>query len=117
MYQSHQLGKDGEKEAEEYLLKKGYKILDRNFFCRRGEIDIVAIDKLEIVFIEVKTRTGNKYGLPSESVTENKIKKILKTAEFYLYIKRLENKYIRIDVIEVYANREKNRINHIKQVI
>ena len=50
------LGNDGEKEATEYLIKNGYKIIERNFFCKRGEIDIIAKDGDTIVFIEVKTR-------------------------------------------------------------
>lgn len=72
MYYKQQRGKIGEDMATEYLNKKGYKILERNFECRQGEIDIIALDKDEIVFVEVKTRTSKKYGLAAEAVDENK---------------------------------------------
>jgi putative endonuclease len=117
MYKPHELGKEGEQEAEEYLIREGYKIIERNFSCKTGEIDLIALDKKEIVFIEVKTRMGIEYGLPSEAVTKLKLKHILRTAQYYLYIRNLEDEFVRIDVIEIYAYRQKNRINHIKQVI
>lgn len=117
MYRAHELGKEGEIEAEQYLISKGYRIIEKNFSCKRGEIDIVALEKNELVFCEVKTRTSIEYGLPSEAVTKKKLEHILKTAEFYLYTRNLEKEFVRIDVIEIYANRQKNRINHIKQVI
>ena len=63
------VGKTGEEIAEIYLIKNGYKILERNFSCRQGEIDIIARDIKEIVFVEVKTRTNKKYGEPIDSIT------------------------------------------------
>ena len=114
---TQKIGKFGEDEAVKYLEKKGYKILDRNFSCKRGEIDIVALDKNEIVFIEIKSRVSLKYGLPSEAVTKNKLKHIYKTAEYYLYIRNLENQDTRIDVIEVYIKNKNIIINHLKQVV
>ena len=62
MYIRHNLGQTGEDIAEIYLVKKGYKIIERNFSCRQGEIDIIAKYKEEVVFIEVKTRTNKRYG-------------------------------------------------------
>lgn len=117
MYRAQEVGKFGENNAVEYLRKKGYKILDRNFSCRRGEIDIIALDKNEIVFIEIKARVNTKYGLPSEAVTKKKLEHIYKTAEYYLHIRNLENENTRIDVIEVYIQNNKVLINHLKQVI
>lgn len=114
---TQKIGRFGEDEAVKYLEQKGYKILDRNFSCKRGEIDIVALDKKEIVFIEIKARVSLKYGLPSEAVTKNKLKHIYKTAEYYLYIRNLENHDTRIDVIEVYIKNKKIIINHLKQVV
>ena len=99
---TQKIGKFGEDEAVKYLEQKGYKISDRNFSCKRGEIDIIALDKNEIVFIEIKARISLKYGLPSEAVTKNKLKHIYKTAEYYLYTRNLLNENTRIDVIEVY---------------
>ena len=117
MYQRHVLGKRGEDEAVKYLERKGYRIIERNFMCRQGEIDIIALDEDYIVFIEIKSRSSTEYGLPSEAVTERKIKHMLKAIQYYLCKRNLENENIRIDVIEMYANEEKFDINHIKQII
>ena len=81
MYVNKETGKLGEDIAVHYLKQNGYVILDRNFECRQGEIDIITLDEKEIVFVEVKTRTSNKYGAPSEAVNKIKQKK-RKTAFF-----------------------------------
>lgn len=114
---TQKVGRFGEDEAVKYLQQKGYKILERNFSCKRGEIDIIALDKDEIVFIEIKARISLKYGLPSEAVTKNKLKHIYKTAEYYLYTRNLLNENTRIDVIEVYIKNKQVIINHLKQVV
>lgn len=114
---TQRVGRFGEDEAEKYLKQKGYKILERNFSCKRGEIDIIALDKDEIVFIEIKARISLKYGLPSEAVTKYKLKHIYKTAEYYLYSRNLQNENTRIDVIEVYIQNKQIIINHLKQVV
>lgn len=114
---TQKVGRFGEDEAVKYLEQKGYKILERNFSCKRGEIDIIALDKDEIVFIEIKARISLKYGLPSEAVTKNKLKHIYKTAEYYLYTRNLLNENTRIDVIEVYIKNKQVIINHLKQVV
>lgn len=116
MYERHITGRVGEDLAIKYLQSKGYKIIERNFECRQGEIDIIAKDKEEIVIIEVKTRKCLEYGKPAEAVDNNKRKHIYKAAEYYLYIKRLEKAYVRIDVIEVYIKENKYYINHIKNI-
>lgn len=115
MYVNKETGKLGEDIAVHYLKQNGYVILDRNFECRQGEIDIIALDKKEIVFIEVKTRTSNKYGTPSEAVNKIKQKHMLQTIKYYLYIRNLSDEFIRIDVIEVYINNNVYKVNHIKQ--
>lgn len=117
MYYKQETGKSGEELASQYLEKQGYKILDRNFNCHQGEIDIIAKDKDEIVFIEVKTRTNKKYGFASEAVNENKQKHLLRAIKYYIYTKKYENSFIRIDVIEVYIKNDEININHIKQAI
>lgn len=115
MYIKQKIGKLGEDIATDFLIEKGYIILDRNFECRQGELDIIAKDKDEIVFIEVKTRTSNKYGAPSEAVNKIKQKHMLQSIKYYLYIKGLREKFIRIDVIEVYIKGNIVKVNHIKQ--
>ena len=117
MYKTQKIGKFGEEEARKYLKKEGYKILDRNFSCKMGEIDIIALKNNEIIFIEIKTRTNNNYGLPSEAVSKSKLRHIYKTAEYYLYIKNLQKQNVRIDVIEIYIINKKIEINHLKQII
>ena len=117
MYQRHETGKIGEDIAVKYLQEKGYQIIERNFECRQGEIDIIAKDKEEIVFVEVKTRTNENYGKPKEAVDKTKKKHIYKSAEYYVCLKHLENQPIRIDVIEIYIKQEKYLLNHIKQAI
>ena len=87
MNAKQQLGKIGENLASEYLEKQGYLILERNFACRQGEIDIIAKDEKEFVFVEVKTRKSLKFGYPAEAVTNIKRKHMQKAAQYYLYKK------------------------------
>ena len=117
MYERHEVGKEGEEEATKYLEKQGYKIIQRNFECRQGEIDIIAKDKNEYVFIEVKTRQNRHYGMPCEAVTEKKQKHIWNATKYYIYTHKLENQYIRFDVIEVYKRNGKFYVHQIKQAI
>lgn len=117
MYQRHEIGKIGEELAVKYLQEKGYEIIERNFECKQGEIDIIAKDKEEYVFIEVKTRSNENYGKPKEAVDKIKKKHLYRSTEFYIYIHNLEKAPIRIDVIEIYKKKEKYILNHIKQAI
>lgn len=117
MYIRHETGKLGEDLAVKYLNNIGYKVIERNFECRQGEIDIVAQDKKELVFIEVKTRTNIKYGSPAEAVDRTKQKHLIKAVKYYLYSRHLENEFVRIDVVEVYIYKNKYRVNHIKQIV
>jgi len=110
-------GKTGETIAREYLDSIGYRLLHKNFRCRQGEIDLIAKNGEEIVFIEVKTRKSTNYGEAREAVNREKIGHIIKTAMYYLHITRQETAFVRIDVIEVYLMHGKVRINHLKQVI
>ena len=83
-------GQSGEELACAYLVQQNYQILERNFTCKQGEIDIIAFDNKnkELVFIEVKSRTSAKYGLPSEAVGKNKKRHIIRVAKYYCYIIR-----------------------------
>lgn len=109
------LGAFGEGLACEYIAECGYRVLERNFNCKVGEIDIIAAQKDTIVFIEVKTRSSEKYGLPSEAVSTAKQRKIVKTALYYLQSNKLLDYMCRFDVIEIIADEEnKYKINLIK---
>lgn len=113
-FHNKNIGKVGEEEVCKYLIKNNYKILNRNFMSNSGEIDIIAKDKNEYVFIEVKSRMSNKCGRPAEAVDINKKRHIISATKYYIYINSLENRNIRFDVIEVYVNKNIKLINHIK---
>lgn len=117
MYKRHVLGKTGEDIATQYLIKNKYKIIERNFYCKTGEIDIIATKNNYLIFIEVKTRSNNKYGLPAQSVTKKKLQSLYKTAKYYVYTRGLQYNLIRFDVIEVYFEKFEYKINHIKQIL
>ncbi|MBE5747580.1 MAG: YraN family protein [Clostridiales bacterium] len=104
------LGKAGEKLAAEYLKKQGFKILKHNYKTPFGEADIVARDRDETVFVEVKTRIGDKYGAPREAVTKTKQQRYYKIAQCY-WLKTGQEPNARFDVVEVY---EDGRIEHYK---
>lgn len=88
-----EIGKIGEEKAVEFLRKNRYKIIERNYRTKIGEIDIIARKNREIVFIEVKLRTSNKFGLPQESVNKKKIEKIEKISQIYLNSKKINLPY------------------------
>ena len=112
-----EVGKEGEEIATKYLNSSGYKILTRNFRGSHGEIDIIAKERNQIIFVEVKARTNLKYGRPAEAVTKTKQVHIEKTAKYYIYKNKLEHKEIRFDVVEVYFLDGKYRIKHIKNAM
>lgn len=108
------LGKYGEDLACDYLKKTGYKIIERNFRIRGGEIDVIAMDKKTLVYVEVKTRSSHQFGLPEESVTYHKIKFLERASKFY----RLQRKHLpeleRIDVVAIDLSESEPKIKLIK---
>ncbi|MBU3189239.1 YraN family protein [Clostridium bowmanii] len=110
------IGALGEQISKNYLKNLGYKILEVNFKCKCGEIDIIALENGYICFIEVKTRYGTKFGIPAESVVFSKQKKIYKTAQVYILYKNITNFNFRFDVMEVTLNGDNNDflVNHIQ---
>lgn len=100
----------GEEKACQFLKKKRYKIVERNFKNCIGEIDIIARIKKTIVFVEVKARESDRFGLPCEAVGHFKQNKIRLVAQSYIKLKRLENFEIKFDVIEILDG----KINHIE---
>ena len=95
------LGRTGERLAAEELSRRGYHILEQNFRCTHGEIDLVAEDAYDLIFIEVKTRRGNAYGLPEEAVTPRKQQKIVQVASYYLDLHACSERSWRIDIVAV----------------
>ena len=98
MYKKKILGNLGEDIACKFILNKGYEIVERNFYCRQGEIDIIAKDNEFLVFIEVKTRKNENYGRPIDAITFYKKKHFINSIEYYLYKNRIKNIPIRIGV-------------------
>ncbi len=90
----------GEKLAQDFVRKKGYRILETNYRCPEGEIDIIARDKDSLVFIEVRTKTSLDFGTPEESITPAKKERMRATALHYLQTHHLSPSW-RIDVVAV----------------
>jgi putative endonuclease len=112
------LGNWGEEKAANYLRRKGYTILERNFSCRFGEIDIIAKRRGYVVFAEVKLRKNANFAEAREFVTASKQQRIISTARLWLSRHGMEELQPRFDVIEIYAPYgEESRhveINHIE---
>ncbi len=104
------LGRAGEVKATQYLKSKGYALLDRNYKTHIGEIDIIVQKGEEIIFVEVKTRSSDSYGAPSEAVNDRKREKYFRVATEYLVKHKLTDNPCRFDVIEI----ENGEINHIE---
>jgi len=111
---AQELGKQGEEAAAGFLKDSGYKILNRNYKSKLGEIDIVAQDEDVIVFIEVKARHSDRFGLPQESVSRRKQGQISKAAVRFLKENNLLSRKARFDVISVSYTADAPRFNLIK---
>lgn len=113
-YYKQATGRKGEDIATEFLLSNNYKIIARNHRNRFGEIDIIAMpnDESVLVFLEVKTRSNDKYGHAYEAVNYTKQQKILKTSQMYMITNKFFDIQPRYDIIEVYLSKD-GKINHI----
>ena len=119
MHINQELGRFGENQACQYLVQNNYAIIERNFRCKQGEIDIIAkdISKKELVFVEVKTRTSFYFGRPAEAVNTYKKKHIISASKYYIYKNSIKNTFVRFDVIEVLVMPHSFKIEHLKQII
>ena len=109
----NELGKKGEEMALAFLLKLGYKILATNWSEKKFEVDIIAEDKNELVFVEVKTRSTMAYGNPEEAVTIKKQEHLINGADFYIQENEIDLE-CRFDVISIVYGEVGEEINHIK---
>ncbi len=107
------LGIKGEDLATKFLKKKGFRIISRNYKTPLGEIDIIAEDGETLVFVEVKTRTDNSFGLPFEAVDHRKKEKLRKVALYYLKNVRKKDVASRFDVLSIRAGDKKSEVEHI----
>jgi putative endonuclease len=104
-------GNDFEKLAAEYLKRQGMKIIKLNFYCKMGEVDIIALDGSYLVFVEVKYRKNTSKGSGFEAVAFNKMRKISRVADYYMYSHHVGgNTSVRFDVVVI----EEGHLKHLK---
>ena len=108
------LGKHGEEAAVSFLKRNGYRILRRNYRSRLGEIDIIGKDKDTFCFVEVKTRSSDRFGFPQEAVSVFKRRQIAKTALIFLKENKLLDKKARFDVVSLVFTQDSPRVELIK---
>ncbi len=111
----HNLGRKGEEIALDLLIKKNYRIIEQGFRLFRGEIDIIAAKDGGLVFVEVKSRRGSRFGHPEDSVTFTKQCQIKKIAAGYLHKHNIENMPCRFDVIAVIFLKDKVDVTHFEE--
>ncbi|MGH3165010.1 MAG: YraN family protein [Trebonia sp.] len=117
MHAKDVLGRDGEQAAVDYLTERGFRILDRNWRCADGEIDIVAVERHSLVVCEVKTRSGTRYGTPLEAVGRAKLSRLRRLAVQWLNAHGVRFEQIRIDVVGLlYEGTGGFTIEHIRGV-
>lgn len=106
-------GRWGEEQAARYLERKGYRVLERNYLTRQGEIDLVCEKNGLLVFVEVRTRSSERFGSPEESVTAGKISRLRRTALHYLQVHGASRGF-RFDVVAVRLTDGRPTFNHIE---
>ena len=107
------LGREGEDLAARFLMKQGYRILERNYSTRSGEIDLVALHEGAVVFVEVKTRTSDAFGAPELAVTPRKQRRMVKAALAYIKQRKLHQVPCRFDVVAITTTAEQE-VEHIQ---
>jgi putative endonuclease len=106
------LGRSGEDRAARHIGRLGYRVLERNYRAARGEIDLIALDRDTVVFIEVKTRMSGAFGAPEEAVNPRKQERMVQAALSYLKCSRLHQMACRFDVIAI-SGAEDGQVEHI----
>ncbi len=107
-------GRRGEEAAAAFVAALGYRIVVRNFRCRAGEIDLVALDGETIVFVEVRSRTGSGRGTPLESVDGRKQAQVGRVARYFLSARGWHERPARFDVIGIRLDAEPPSIEHVR---
>jgi putative endonuclease len=113
MAQHNDTGKQGEDEAVRHLQQLGYQILERNYRHQHAEIDLIAQKGKLVIFAEVKTRTGTRFGNPEEFVNTTKARLVMKAAEHYIFAKDWQHD-VRFDIIAVTIVQEEVMVKHIE---
>lgn len=107
-------GQLAEQTAKEYLLQRGLLLVEQNFRCRLGEIDLIMQEGKEIIFVEVRYRKNNDFGGAINSITYQKQVKICKTAAYFLQVKQWEERFCRFDVVTLTSQLAQPEIQWIK---
>jgi putative endonuclease len=108
------LGQQGEREAEKFLSAQRYVIVAKNYRSPFGEVDLIALDRHTVVFVEVRSHRSAEFGDPLESVNGRKQRQVAKTALHYLLRHHLQDREARFDVIGIRWEAEKAQITHVK---
>jgi putative endonuclease len=112
------LGKKGEEIAGKYLIKSGYKIIEKNYRTKYGEIDLICEKDDAIIFIEVRTKTNSDYILPEESITSKKIEHLKKSSLEFLSNSKGKYKNIKFEFIGIlFLTDENYKLNHLRDII
>lgn len=110
-------GKIGEHIAEEFLKENDVDIINKNYYTKFGEIDLIGLHNQTIIFVEVKLRMNSLFGTADESITTKKIQNITRSIEVYLNKNNFHDFSIRLDIITIdYESNEKYRLNWLKNV-
>ncbi|MFP3897291.1 MAG: YraN family protein [Anaerolineales bacterium] len=115
MENAKEVGRLGEALATQALVKRGYEIVERNWYCARGEVDIVCRDGPCWVFVEVKTRHGHASGLPEDGLTENKIARLNDLARTYLAQHGIDKVNWRLDLVAIELDMQ-NRVGRLNLI-
>ena len=113
MAQHNDLGKKGEKLAVEYLQKKGYTIRDKNWYCQKAEVDIIAQKDNILAVVEVKTRSSRDFGNPQDFVNPKKIKLLVSAMDEYVTVNNLDVE-VRFDIMAIVKDSSQFTIEHIE---
>lgn len=113
----NEIGRIGEEIAKEYLQDKDYRIIKQNFKSKFAEIDLIAKKNNELVFVEVRTKTGESFGRPEQTIGGKKLHKLKKNVAHYLKYNNYDGPY-RIDVIGIILNKDKTKkdLRHFKNI-
>ncbi|MDD4937393.1 MAG: YraN family protein [Candidatus Shapirobacteria bacterium] len=118
--QNYKKGREGEEIAREYLIKKGFRLIESNYSNKLGEIDLIMVDKDILIFVEVKLKIGDRFGTPEEMINKYKLSRIKRIAEGFLVLEKVANNYqkYRIDAVCIVldGNKKVERINHYENV-
>jgi putative endonuclease len=112
-----QTGRQGEDIAASFLTGKGCKIIERNWRCPAGELDLIMEDGDALVFVEVRTRSGPRFGLAEESITPTKRARLIELAQTYLQERAASAQLWRIDVVAVQLGPGLPQVNHIENAV